>query len=230
MDTGTTNDQLQTSPKNAASFTNIERFKYSLDNPVTLKSLSNIRTILDQHTNFLMGLAATSSLSLKHDLTALSTIPSLFILQRIFIPLKIHQTLPEPISKGRYGVKPETKNESTSKAIIGSTEVITEPKKEEVVKSYDTSSVPATSLTKPSQKLSTEPKKEEVIKSHDSSSFLATSLTKPSRKAVAFYAEVDQGVEEIRKRLMSTSPQPWGTSLINGISSETNTAGNYQFG
>ena len=231
MDTGTTHDQLPTSPKNVTSFANNERFKYSLDNPLTLKSLSNIRSILDQHTNFLMGLAATSSLSLKNDLTALSTIPTLFILQRMFIPLKIHQALPEPISKVRYGVKPEIKNESVSKPIIGSIEVKMEPKKEEVAKSHDTSSIPVTSLTKSPQKLNNEPKKEEVVKTQDTSSVHATtSLTKPSRKAVAFYAEVDQEVENIRKRLLSTSPQLLGTtSLSNGISSETNTGGRYTF-
>jgi hypothetical protein len=50
-----------------------------------------------------MGLAATTSPTLKNDLTALSTIPNLFILQRMLIPLKIHQAPPEPIVKGRYG-------------------------------------------------------------------------------------------------------------------------------
>ena len=119
MDTGTSQEEPCVSPKNVSLFTSSERFKYSLDNPLTLKSLSNIRAILDQHTNFLMGLAATSSLSLKSDLSHLSTIPTLFILQRLFIPLKIYHDLPEiPVVKGKYTTKPEAKKELAEKSMF----------------------------------------------------------------------------------------------------------------
>ena len=117
MDSGITyDDKLSTPTKNVTSS---ERFKYSLDNPVTLKSLSNIRNILDQHTNFLMGLAATSSITSKNNdhTVALNTIPSLFILQCLSIPLKIHKALPEPIPKWRP-VTPEIKTDSTQKSNI----------------------------------------------------------------------------------------------------------------
>ena len=57
------------------------------------------------------------------------------------------------------------------------------------------------------------------------SSHLVASSTKPTRKAVAFYAEVDQEVEEIRKRLMAASPQPYTTSLVNGTSTEALSGG-----
>ena len=218
MDSGTTYDQRSTPTKNVTSS---ERFKYSLDNPVTLKSLSNIRNILDQHTNFLMGLAATSSISSKNDLTtALNTIPSLFVLQRLCTPLKIQPALPEPIPKWRP-VTPEIKTDSTQKSNIDVKEGSTDFKKQEVFSTDDTSQA-TTTTAKSSHKWNDEPTKDDVIKCHDTST---TSLIKPSRKAVAFYAEVDQEVEEIRKRLLSTSPQP----LINGIPNEANICGEYKF-
>ena len=244
MDTGTALDDNCASPKNLANFSNSERFKYSLDNPVTLKSLSNIRAVLDQHTNFLMGLAATSSLSLKNDLTHLSTIPTLFILQRLFVPLRLHQALPEPVSKGRYSPKPELKKDTIptipKSNIVETAEISNDINKEEIIKGHDVCSIPTPSLIKTPEKGHTqEVKREDIIKTYDTpSSVLGTSLTKPSRKAVAFYAEVDHEVEEIRKRLLAASPQPYATShatfhatshatsLVNGTSSETNTGGN----
>ena len=232
MDTGTSHDDNCASPKNLANFSNSERFKYSLDNPVTLKSLSNIRAVLDQHTNFLMGLAATSSLSLKKDLTHLSTIPTLFILQRLFVPLRLHQALPEPVSKARYSVKTELKKDTIPKPTIVETEEISnDTNKEEIIKGHDVCSISTTSSIKtPEKRLTQEVKREDIIKSHDTpSSVLGTSLTKPSRKAVAFYAEVDQEVEEIRKRLLAASPQPYTTSLVNGTSNEVNTGGNTNY-
>ena len=257
MDTGTSQEEPTTSPKNVSIFTNSERFKYSLDNPLTLKSLSNIRAILDQHTNFLLGLAATSSLSLKSDLSHLSTIPTLFILQRLFIPLKIYHDLPEiPVLKARHIPTPEPKKELVEKPIIVDQEVIEELKKEEATNPQDVSSVPTTFVSRTPEKRYTqevkredviksheplgygtqferrqtqEVKKEDIIKSNDISSHLGGSSTKPTRKAVAFYAEVDQEVEEIRRRLMAASPQPYATTLVNGSSNVTHSGGNTSF-
>ena len=244
MDTGTKHDEMCASPKHATTqLANNERFKYSLDNPVTLKSLSNIRTILDQHANFLMGLAATSSNSLKTDLTPLSVIPTLFILQRLFIPLRIHQPLPDPIFKGRLVAKPEIKEEFIQNLNVQDTEVIAEPKGEEIIKgSNDCHPIPANSLTNPppmevveqappiDRRHTTEVKKEDVVKGYAAQTLLGASMTKQtSRKNVAFYAEVDQEVEEIRKRLLAASPQPWATSLVNGNSTDTTTGGKKKF-
>ena len=262
MDKGTSHDEPCTSPKNASTFTNSERFKYSLDNPLTLKSLCNIRAILDQHTNFLMGLAATSSLSLKSDLSHLSTIPTLFILQRLFIPLKIHQDLPEiPVMKARFAAKPEAKKDYVEfRSMVDDQEAIEDIKAEEANKSLDMypianpvpNPIPTTSIARAPERRYTqevkrediinsqdapvyvsslekrhtqEVKKEDIIKSNEISSHLGMSSTKPTRKAVAFYAEVDQEVEEIRKRLMAASPLPYTTSLVNGTSTEAHSGG-----
>ena len=257
MDTGTFQEEPCVSPKNVSLFTNSERFKYSLDNPLTLKSLSNIRAILDQHTNFLMGLAATSSLSLKSDLSHLSTIPTLFILQRLFIPLKIYHDLPEiPVVKGKYSTKPEAKKELADRSIFEDQYVADEPQTEEGNKIHDAGSITTASITKTPEKRYTqevkkedvlksqealfygsslekrhtqEVKKEDIIKSNEMSSHLGTVSTKPTRKAVAFYAEVDQEVEEIRRRLMAASPQPYATTLVNGSSNEAHSGGNVSF-
>ena len=257
MDTGTFQEEPCVSPKNVSLFTNSERFKYSLDNPLTLKSLSNIRAILDQHTNFLMGLAATSSLSLKSDLSHLSTIPTLFILQRLFIPLKIYHDLPEiPVVKGKYSTKPEAKKELADRSIFEDQYVADEPQTEEGNKIHDAALSTTASITKTPEKRYTqevkkedvlksqealfygsslekrhtqEVKKEDIIKSNEMSSHLGTVSTKPTRKAVAFYAEVDQEVEEIRRRLMAASPQPYATTLVNGSSNEANSGGKVSF-
>ena len=257
MDTGTSQEESCASPKNVSLFTNSERFRYSLDNPLTLKSLSNIRAILDQHTNFLLGLAATSSLSLKSDLSHLSTIPTLFILQRLFIPLKLYHDLPEiPVGKGRYTIQPEAKKEVTERSVLEVQEVMEEPRTEEPIKIQDVTPIPTSSVTRTPEKrytqevkkedilksqealshgctmdkrLTQEVKREDIIKSNEISSQFGTSATKPNRKAVAFYAEVDQEVEEIRRRLMAASPQPYTTALVNGSSNEAHIGGKYLY-
>ena len=283
MDTGTSQEEPCVSPKNISLFANSERFKYSLDNPLTLKSLSNIRAILDQHTNFLMGLAATSSLSLKSDLSHLSTIPTLFILQRLFIPLKIYHDLPEiPVVTGKYSTKPEAKKELVESSMFEDQYVADGPQNDEGSKIHDVGLIPTASITKTPEKRYTqevkkedvlksqealfygaslekrhtqevkkedvlksqealfygtsmekrhtqEVKKEDIIKSNEMSSHIGTASTKPTRKAVAFYAEVDQEVEEIRRRLMAASPQPYATTLVNGSSNEAHSGGNVSF-
>ena len=226
MDTGVNQEDPSVSPNHVVPFVSSERFKYSLDNPTTLKSLSNIRTILDQHTNFLIGLAATTSL--KNDITPLLTIPTLIVLQRLFIPLKIHQALPEPIITGRYtAAKTEVKKDPVPKLEDETKETVNDDsKQEEIIKGHNVSSDHvAPSIKVPESTKTDEVRVEESIKPIDNTpSSLGASLSKPSRKAVAFYAEVDQEVEEIRKRLLAASPQPpWSTSssLVNGAPTTT---------
>ena len=234
MDTGVNQEDPSVSPNHVVPFVSSERFKYSLDNPTTLKSLSNIRTILDQHTNFLIGLAATTSL--KNDITPLLTIPTLIVLQRLFIPLKIHQALPEPIIAGRYAAaKTEVKKDPVPKLDLEAKETVNDDsKQEEIIKGHNVSSDPvAPSIKIPESTKPNEVRVEESVKPIDNTpSSLGASLTKPSRKAVAFYAEVDQEVEEIRKRLLAASPQPpyitstsitsfTSSSLVNGAPTTT---------
>ena len=234
MDTGVNQEDPSVAPNHVVPFVSSERFKYSLDNPTTLKSLSNIRTILDQHTNFLIGLAATTSL--KNDITPLLTIPTLIVLQRLFIPLKIHQALPEPIIAGRYAAaKTEVKKDPVPKLDLEAKETVNDDsKQEEIIKGHNVSSDPvAPSINVPESTKTNEVRVEESVKPIDNTpSSLGASLTKPSRKAVAFYAEVDQEVEEIRKRLLAASPQPpyitstsitsfTSSSLVNGSTTTT---------
>ena len=205
MNTGTTHHNMATSGKKLVSFVNNEQYKYSLDNPITLKFLSNIRTTLDQHSNFLLGLAATASMCFEKDLKPSNTLTSsLFILQHLSIPIKIMHELPTHAPKAIPIAHSDAKNKSVEKTPKSKPVEIAEARKAEPITTQDT-----------------------PLSTHATPTKTAAVLPKPSRKAVAFYAEVDQEVEEIRKRLLSSSPQPKVSAVVNGIPKSSKPEGNY---
>ena len=204
MNTGTTHHSMAASGKKIVSFVTNEQYKYSLDNPITLKFLSNIRTTLDQHSNFLLGLAATALMCFEKDLkTSNNLTPSLFILQHLSIPIKIMHELPTHTPKAIPIAHSDAKNKSVEETPKSKPVEIAEARKAEPITTQDT-----------------------PLSTHATPTKTAAVLPKPSRKAVAFYAEVDQEVEEIRKRLLSSSPQPKVSAVVNGIPKSSKPEGN----
>ena len=204
MNTGATHHNMAASGKTLVSFVNNEQYKYSLDNPITLKFLSNIRTTLDQHSNFLLGLAATASMCFEKDLKpSNNVIPSLFILQHLSIPIKIMHELPAHTPKAIPITHYDAKNKIVEETPKSKPVEIAEARKVEPTTIQDT-----------------------PLSTHATSTKTAAVLPKTSRKAVAFYAEVDQEVEEIRKRLLSSSPQPKVSAVVNGIPKSSKPEGN----